>query len=472
MKHGALILGALLLAGCAHFHSEPLSADKTAAQLEARRLDDPGLKKFLEKNLGHLISGWPRTNWNFKELTLAAFYYHPDLAVARDQWRVAYAGVKTAAARPNPTVSFDPSYDTQIPDNFSPWLLPITFDIPIETAGKRSKRIAEAEKAAESARYSFIKAAWQTRSGVRSSLQDFAAADQRASLLRQQLDAQEQNVKLLRQRAEEGEISHVDLTTAEIALHQSQISLSDALSARADARSHLAQALGLPEIALDGKNLLPDDSTPDMVRLTSTDARNIALRSRADVLGALADYAAAEDDLRLQIAKQYPDLHVGPGYAWNNGNAGDNQWILGLSLELPILDQNEGPIAEAEANRKLSADKFIALQAQIIAEIDRAIAGLQVAREQSHTGDELFASQQQQEQSVERQLQAGAADQVDLLGAKIALGSAQLAQLDNETKMKNAVAALEDALQQPADSISTVIEKLSAADPNPTESRR
>ncbi len=472
MKYTAFILGVLLLAGCARFHSQPLAPDQTAARLEARRLDDPGLKKFLEKNLGHPLSDWPRTDWDFQQLTLAAFYYHPDLEVARDQWLVTLAGVKTAGARPNPTVSFDPSYDTQIPGNFSPWILPVTFDIPIETAGKRGKRIAEAEKAAESARYSFIQAAWQIRSGVRSSLQDYLAAGRRADLLRQQLDAQKQAVELLRERLDAGEISRVDFTVAEIAAHHSQMDLGDALSAQADARSHLAQALGLPEAALDGKNFLPDEAVSDLARLTSADARNIALRSRADILGALADYAAAEADLRLQVARQYPDLHIGPGYAWNNGNAGDNQWTLGLSLELPILDQNEGPIAAAEATRKLSAAKFTALQAQIIAEIDRAVAGLNVAREQSRLSDELFASEKEEEKSVESQVQAGAAERVDLLAARITLGSAQLAQLDNDTKMKTAAAALEDALQQPAGSISTIIEKLSAENPNPVESRR
>jgi cobalt-zinc-cadmium efflux system outer membrane protein len=266
-----------------------------------------------------------------------------------------------------------------------------------------------------------------------------------------------------------GEISRTDLTVAQIALNQSQLDLGDALTAQADARSHLAQALGLPEAALEGEKLMPDNSIPDLEQLSSADARKVALRSRADILAALADYAAAEDDLRLQIAKQYPDLHLGPGYAWNNGNAGDNQWTLGATLELPILDQNQGPIAEAEANRKLSAAKFVALQAQVIGEIDRAVAGFRIAREQMRTGRELFTAEQSQEKSVESQFKAGAAEQIDLLAAQVALNNAQLAQLDNETKIKTALAALEDALQQPADS--KIITQLSTENPNSKESK-
>ncbi len=466
MKYWPHILGIVLLAGCAHFKPQPLSPEKTAAQLESRRLDDAGLKKFLEQNPGHELKTWPETNWDLPELTLVAFYFHPSLEVARDQWLVAQAGLKTAGARPNPSLSVSSAYDTQIPGNYSPWLIPVTFDIPIETAGKRGKRIAEAEKIAESARWNFVSAAWQIRSGVRASLLDLKIAGQRAELLQQEFTAQTEIVKLLQQRFDAGEISRPELTIAQIALNKTLLDLSDAKSQQSDARSRLAEALGLSEAALDGEELNFDFSAPDAKPLTSADARLVALRSRADILGALADYAAAEDDLRLEIAKQYPDLHLGPGYAWNNGNAGDNEWSLGLTLELPILDQNQGPIAEAEARRKLAAAKFVELQSQVIGEIDRAVSGWRVAEEQLKTGDAVLAAEQQQLKSAQAQLQAGAADQLDSLNAQLELSNAQLAQLDNEAKLQTAFGALEDALQRPADSIAAVIEKISAANPN------
>ena len=471
MKVSLSIVAITLLAGvgmgCVRYHAEPLDAAKTAAQLESRRLDDAGLKKFMEQNAGHQLAEWPKAEWDLANLTLAAFYYHPDLAVARAQWLASEAGVKTAGARPNPTISFDPSYDTQIPGNYSPWLLPVTLDIPIETAGKRGKRIAEAEKAAESARFSFISAAWQIRSGVRSSLQDYRVAGRRAQLLQHTLATQKKIVDLMQQRFEAGQIARPDLTVAQIALGHTQMDLSDAVSAEAEARSHLAQALGLSEAALEGVRFKRTSELPEK-DLTTQEARDIALKSRADILGALADYAAAEDDLKLQIAKQYPDLHLGPGYAWNNGNAGDNEWVLGATLEIPILDQNAGPIAEAQANRRLAAAKFVALQAQVIAAIDRAVAGLRVAREQLRTGSQLFGAEQQQQKSAEAQLKAGAGDQLDLLNAQLELDTAQVTRLDNEVKLQTALGALEDAVQQPADSFDKAVELVSRLD-NQTE---
>jgi outer membrane protein TolC len=447
----------LFFAGCARFHPEPISPEQTVARLEARRLDDAGLRKFLEQNLGHEVPAWPLKQWDLNSLTLAAFYFHPDLDVARAQWRLAEAGVKTAGARPNPTISVTPAYDRQIPGNFSPWMVPVSLDLPIETAGKRARRIAEAQDVSQSAWWGLISTAWQIRSGVRANLLDFVVAGRRSDLLAEQLSAQEQIVKLLQHRFDAGEISRPDLATAEIALNKIRLDASDAQTQLANARSQLAESLGLGLSALEGKDLAFDFSAQAPDDLTSAEARRVALLGRSDVRGALADYAAAQDDLRLQIAKQYPDLHLGPGYAWNSGNAGDNEWSLGLTLELPLLDQNQGPIAEAKARRELAAAQFTSLQARVIGNIERAVAGYRVATVQLKTGETLLATERQQEQSVEAQQQAGAADQLDLFAARAEFDTAALAHLDGEAKFQTALGTLEDALQRPAKAMEAAV---------------
>jgi outer membrane protein TolC len=272
-------------------------------------------------------------------------------------------------------------------------------------------------------------------------------------LLGGQLATQEQIVKLLQQRFDAGEISRPELVTAQIALNKTRLDFSDGQSKQAESRSRLAESLGVSAAALDRLNLAFDFSASAPADLTSADARRIALLGRSDIRGALAGYAAAEDDLRLQIAKQYPDLHLGPGYAWTNGNAGDSQWSLGLTLELPILDQNQGPIAEAKARRELAASQFTALQARVIGEIDRAVAGYHVADGQLQTGNELLAAEERQQKSTQAQLAAGAADELDSLNGLLELNSATLSNLDGQARFQTALGALEDALQRPADAL-------------------
>src|SRR5262245_5445026 len=87
LKHlvfpAAALSAITLTAGCAHFHPQPLSAEKSATELEGRSLTNAAVKNFLEKNLHREFADWPTGKWDFDSLTLAAFYYHPDLAVAR-----------------------------------------------------------------------------------------------------------------------------------------------------------------------------------------------------------------------------------------------------------------------------------------------------------------------------------------------------------------------------------------------------
>src|ERR1035437_1131341 len=185
LRHWPVIIMLGLVAGCARFHSQPLSPAETATTLESRSLDNPDLKAFLEKNLHRELNPWPARKWDFEMLTLAAFYYHPSLEVARADWRVAAGGVETAAERPNPTVTESLAYEPA-PDAFSPWIPGMVFDLPLETAGKRRFRTEQARHLSESARLKIATTAWQVRSQLRAALLDFSSARQRVALLERQ----------------------------------------------------------------------------------------------------------------------------------------------------------------------------------------------------------------------------------------------------------------------------------------------
>jgi outer membrane protein TolC len=79
--------------------------------------------------------------------------------------------------------------------------------------------------------------------------------------------------------------------------------------------------------------------------------RRRALTGRSDVQGLLAEYRAAESAVRLEVAKQYPNLLLGPGYTFDTGNQA-YELTLAAAAELPIFNQNQGPLAEAEARRR------------------------------------------------------------------------------------------------------------------------
>jgi outer membrane protein, heavy metal efflux system len=448
LKHWPAILVLGLLAGCARFQSQPLSPSETAARLESRSLDNPGLKSFLETNLNRQLPTWPAAKWDFEMLTLGAFYYQPSLEVARAVWAEARAGIITAGARPNPTLGFTPQYVFN-PNGAPPWLATVNLDIPIETAGKRNSRVEQASHLTESARLNIAATAWQVRNQLRVSVIDFVSAAQRESLLRRQFALQEQVVASLEQRRDAGALASSEVTPSRLLLQKVRLDLSHAQSQQVEARARVAEAIGIPLSGLKDIEVSYDLASfpADMQRLTSSEVRSQALQRRPDVLAGLADYAASESALQLEIAKQYPDIHVNTGYEYDQGL---QKWgLLGFGVELPLFNRNEGPIAQAEARRRQAAARFEALQAKVIAELDRALSVYQVAVKSWEDAQALLAAQRRQQESVAQQVRAGAADRLDLLTVELELATSELALEDGQARLHQALGALEDAVQRP-----------------------
>src|SRR5262249_41673755 len=140
----------------------------------------------------------------------------------------------------------------------------------------------------------------------------------------------------------------------------------------------------------------------DTEELTKDQVRDLALRGRADILAALAEYAASQSALQLEVAKQYPDIHLAPGYSWNAGSTGEHDWQIRATVELPLLNRHHGPIAEAAARRDATAARFIALQASVIGAVDDAVASFRASQTNLLVLDTLLSSQTEQRRRVDQ----------------------------------------------------------------------
>ena len=139
----ALLCLTLLIAGCVRFHQRPIVPATSLSALEARTLTDAELARFLQAN--HAVPSWPPATWDLRSLTLVAFYYHPDLDIARSNWTAARAAIVTAGARQNPGLSVAPGYNSTTPvSEITPWILTLDLDFTVVTAGKRGYQVAVA----------------------------------------------------------------------------------------------------------------------------------------------------------------------------------------------------------------------------------------------------------------------------------------------------------------------------------------
>ena len=436
---------ALALGGCASFKPQSISPAAIAAAYEARSLDDPALRAFIQRNTPRALTTWPPSQWDLASLTLVAYYYHPDLDVARAKWGVAQAGELSAGMWPNPTINANVQRNTDTPSGTSPWTLGLNLDIPIETAGKRGYRIEQAKHLSEAARVAIVSTAWQVRSRVRAAWLDLHIALNTHEILLGQQRLQQTNVTLLEHRLAVGMASTPEVTLARIALTQSTLALNDAARLQSDARTRLAGAVGLSSEALARVAIAPYPLTQSPA-LPTSEVREQALLNRGDVLGSLAEYAASQSALQLEIAKQFPDVHLGPGYTWDQGA---RKWNVGLSLVLPVLNQNEGPIAEARARRVQAAASFNATQARAIGEIEVALAAYRASRDRVMAVQALRVEQSSQLRRAEASFAAGDTDRVALVGTRLELSQTALSLADAQAKTQQAWGALEDAMQRP-----------------------
>jgi cobalt-zinc-cadmium efflux system outer membrane protein len=436
MKFWPLIFFIFLLAGCAHFQSQPISAEKTFSNFDARSFTNKSLRAFLQTN--HFDG-----KWDLNALTLVAFFYQPALAEARAQFASTQAAEITAGERPNPNVGVTPTYDTTTPP---PWIVGVTWDIPIETAGKRGKRIAQAKKLSDAAKWNLVSVVWQTRSHVRAALLNFYFARENENLFARQELAQSNVVRLLTGQFSAGAISDFEVTQARVALETTQLARQDAMGQITQARVQLAGALGLPVRALNGIKFSFDDLKNFPRDLTASQIRRAATLNRADIRSALAEYAASQSALQLEIAKQYPDVHLNPGYELDQT---DNKYSLGATVELPLLNQNQGGIAEAKAKRAEAAAHFLTIQTTAISEIDSALAAYDAALKKSALAKNLSADLQKQLNSVRAQNQAGEIAPLVLANAEVEFFTGAQNQLNAQLQTQQALGDLEDAVQSP-----------------------
>ena len=435
------------LAACAHFQPRPLTARSSIAAFQSRSLQSPGLRAFLAAN--HLAAPAAGAPWTLKALTLAAFYYQPGLAEARARLLSAQAARVTAGERPNPSLSLAPGHDSPIAGAISPWIVPLSFDWPIETDGKRGDRLAEARHLAAAARWDLIGTVWQVRSRLRTALLDLYAARRSESLLGEEAATQREAVHLLDGQLTAGNVSSYEVAQAGITLQRAELATQAAAAHLRQSRIALAGALGVPVRALNGVRFKFADLRSFPATLTRPHVRQRALLERADVRAALERYAASQSALQLEIARQWPDIHIGPGFAWNAQLVGDREWDLRLSLPLPILNQNQGPIAAARAQRALAAAHFVTVQSAALMQIDGALAAYASARAELTTAEALHHDLARQLTAVRAEVAAGELQPLDRVSARLAYEQGAQECLGALLDAQRALGRLEDAMQSP-----------------------
>lgn len=440
----------IALSSCVHYRGQSLAPAQSEIEFRQRSFNDPGLVTFVRSVSPAQAKSWPPKILDLNTATLTAAYFNPAISVARARVRTADAAIMTAGGRPNPSIGAAAGYETVAS---SPVVLRLELSLPIETAHKRSYRILEAAKLAGASRIALKETSWQIYSDVRNAWMDYVAALERAGTSSRESQIRASIVSLTEQRLSVGELSRPEWNQARIEASRAAAALNAIRGQVIQARLRLASVMGLPDTALSNIQLTTSeyDSPEPAEQLRIDQVQQAGLLNRLDVQRSLLEYAAADARLHLEIARQYPDVQLNPGYDFDEGF---HKFTFGPSLPIPVWSRNRGPIAEAEARRSEAQAMFVALQQKAISEMQQVLAGYRTAlTEYQETDTRWGAFQKDRERSLYLAVQIGEQDQLALNVTRLQSIEAEQARLDALAKTRAAFSNLENAVQAPLDEV-------------------
>lgn len=449
----ATLLG-LLLASCAvQPTSQPLDSGGITAKLMAKDPTSAVFENYLIEQ-GYAKENLPLTTWDTHNLTLSALFHHTKLDVAKKKLALSHLAIKTAGVKNTPTINGSIAHSNQKNDDIKPWAYGLSIDIPIETNNKRDIRVEKAESNAEAARMDVAETAWQLRHQITT---DIIAHDQHLAeiqLLQQKLSAQASIAAMLEKRLSAGIASRTELSNATLSTLQTKHHLNNKRGQLNLIKAKLAADVGLTPEKFSLINIKPlsiENTLAQQAKvldgtLESKTLQAQALLNRIDIRRSLAKYAAAEAEIKLQAARQIPDITLSPGILFEFG---DSIWSLGFSSLFNLLHKNTTLIEEAKQLREIEGAQFEDLQANTIAQINQAQVRYLAAKQTMHQANSALNKQLEQKGKIKKQFKAGLIGKVAMKKQSLIVLVAKQQVQSAQFKLLQIANHIEDIMQKP-----------------------
>ena len=323
------------------------------------------------------------------EIVRRALAANGELAAARLEIERARARLRQAGLRPNPTVDVEQSTG-RFTGSAGEGEVSVGIAVPIELGGKRRRRIELARAELEASEAEVADRERRLTNEVRALYAEALAAIRELSTLEELNDLDLQTTRFVQARVNEGE-------TAPIELNQLRVEVERLRSRRALVEGRLKGTLlklksltgiGPTEILRLREDLQHPVALPSPASVDA--AVEIALRSRPDLRFARLSEEAAQAGLQLARAQAVPDLTPFTKYSNNRSvfedtpvgvlRDRDKLLTLGVSIEIPIFNRNQGGKAEAAVAINQAQRRREFLEAVIRSEVQSAYARYEAAQ--------------------------------------------------------------------------------------------
>lgn len=340
-----------------------------------------------------------------------AFTRNPAVAAAAAEVDAARGRLTTAATVPyNPTLELDVA--ARRGGGSGSTDRGVALSQQLEIGGQRGRRVDVAERGLAGVEARYERRRRLLAASVALAFYDALAAAELAELADTEEKLAHDLSQVTRRRFEAGAATQIDLNLAAASTARAERRAEVARSAAAEARSLLAEVVGLDPAAPPrpaGSLALPAGELPSLDALIAG-----ALAHRADLVAFRQAHEAARARLQLVRAERVPDLSLGAFYEREEGS----DRILGgaVSFSLPILNRRRGEIAEAtaavEQARAEAEGRVLAVRRDVFAALTRYRAARSAAAKLSQ---EVVGSLAESLALLQRSFTAGKIGLSDLL---------------------------------------------------------
>lgn len=386
---------------------------------------------------------------------------NPQLKVVQAKLGMSEADIKTAAARPNPTIMSDNGIPEQT--------YRLGIEQTIELGWKRHKRIAVAKADQAVTQSQIAEAVLNLRADVRQAYTRLYLSQERQEAYEEILRNTEKLLDITQKREQAGDIAQLDVLQSDIAVAKAKNDLQTLVSQLVSAKNQLNTLLNQPldtSLSLAPPTVFPQvavekASSPNktetgalQVEVHKTDFNldrliQIALENRPEIQQNQNAQDAAREKLALAKANRIPDLVLGggSGTVFNSNNKWVPDAYITASVELPVFNLQQGPIQKALAEQAQLQQAQSALKNQITLEVTNVYNAFFAHQDRVMRYEtELFPKAQEIVEKSRRSFEEGKSSILIPLNAQQAYIDTRLGYLQAMVDLQQSISDLERAV--------------------------
>ena len=354
-----LALMSLALTSCVAYEPRPLNPEMLIFEVNAARQVKP-------TNSGKALT--------FAQTVATMRESGPDIREAEAAYKTASARASKDTPLPNPNIKFGPTFEigSDVQGRALGGIAGVGITVPLggrlaamDDLNQLRAEVARIETAAIYRElYIELRRRWVRVISAQTML------DTQKSLV----DSVNRSLTTSQRLVEAGSATATDVALFELERGRAKATMFEIGARLATARAKISRLVGINAASFR------DLDTSAMPALPTTIPNQDQLRSalvegHPNLIRLSAAYEEAESALRLEIARQYPDLQIGPLLT---DESGEQKIVLGLTLgiELPIFDRNQQAVAESTARREEVRIRYEAEANRTLNHLDEALVAL------------------------------------------------------------------------------------------------